>query len=169
MPTAVIERVNWIGENEPSILTFTNRHGEEIGNTTQDFDLGVDNETDIKPLADEITGVEQIIENGEPTGVDFNGEPTGVDFDAEPTGVEVEADHGEVHKQVLQEQVDNGLGQQVPAPEAEATTEPSSLRHLSHLTKKWRQSNIPSHKDSKYDIALTQVTKPLQGTNNATY
>ena len=40
MPAVVIERVNQIGKNEPSILTFTNRHGQEIGNTTQDFDPG---------------------------------------------------------------------------------------------------------------------------------
>ena len=55
MPTAVIERLNWIGENEPSILTFTNQHGQKIGNTTQNFDPGVDNNTNIEPLADEIT------------------------------------------------------------------------------------------------------------------
>ena len=51
MPTAIIERVNWIGKNKPSILTFTNQHGEEIGDTNQDFDPGLDNETNIEPLA----------------------------------------------------------------------------------------------------------------------
>ena len=94
MPMAVIERVNWIGKNKPSILTFTNRHGEEIGDTTQDFDHGVENESDIDPLADEFTGVDDT--NDRPTEMDFDGEPTGVDFDTEPTGVEVEADHGEI-------------------------------------------------------------------------
>ena len=62
--------------------------------------------------------------------MDFNdGEPTGVDFNAKPTGVEVEA-AVEVETAVPQEQEDNGLGQQVPTPEA--TSEPSSLRHTSH-------------------------------------
>jgi hypothetical protein len=31
MPPAVIARVNWLGRAEPSILTFTDRHGREIG------------------------------------------------------------------------------------------------------------------------------------------
>ena len=92
MPAVVIERVNQIGKNEPSILTFTNRHSQEIGDTTQDFDPGVDDDTGIEPLADEITGVEQ------PPNDD--GESTGVGFDAAPTGVEVEADHGDVHEPV---------------------------------------------------------------------
>ena len=124
MPAAVIKRVNQLGKNEPSILTFTNRHGQEIGDTTQDFDPGVN---------DELTGVDQMGNaepagvdtdfDMEPTGVDFDTKPTGVDFDAEPTGVKVEADHGNVHDPVPQEQVEthqgdrmDGLGQQVPTP-----------------------------------------------------
>jgi hypothetical protein len=88
-----------------------------------------------------------------------------VEFNADPTGVEVEA-AVEVETAVLQDQEDNGLGQQVPTPEA--TVEPSSLRHTSRLTKKWKQSYIPSYKGTKYDLALTLVTKVLQGANNAT-
>ena len=80
MPKAVIDRVNQIGKDEPSVLTFTNRHGEEIGDTTLDFDPVEDND---ESSADEITGVEQV--NEEPTEADFDGEPTGVDFGAKPT------------------------------------------------------------------------------------
>ena len=69
----------------------------------------MDNETDIEPLANEITGVKQTIDNGEPTELGFDGVPTRVDFDAESTGVEIEADHGEVHDLAPQEQVYNGL------------------------------------------------------------
>ena len=130
MPAVVIERVNQIGKNEPSILTFTNRHGQEIGDTTQDFDPGVDDDTGLEPLADVITGVEQTNDNGEYTGVV---ESTGVDFGTEPTGVEVEADHGDVHEPVPQEQVKtyqgdkmDGLGLQVPTP-----AETSNLRRYS--------------------------------------
>ena len=86
-------------------------------------------------------------------------------FDAKPTGVEVEA-AVEVETAVPQEQEDNGLSQQVPTPEANA--ESYSLRCSSHLTKKWKQSYIPSYKGTKYDLALTQVTKLLQGAKNAT-
>ena len=125
MPMANIERINWIGKNKPSILTFTNRHGEEIGDTTQDFDPGLENESYIDPLTDEFTGACDT--NDRPTGTDFDGKPTGVDVDTESTGVEVEADNGEIHEPVPQEQGDNGLGQQVPTT-PEATAEPSSLR-----------------------------------------
>ena len=31
----------------------------------------------------------------------------------------------------------------------------------------WKQSYIPSYKGTKYDVALTQVTRSLQGRNNA--
>jgi hypothetical protein len=36
MPPAVIARVNLLGKVEPSILTFTDRHGREIGDYPQD-------------------------------------------------------------------------------------------------------------------------------------
>ena len=159
MPKAVIDRVNQIGKTEPSILTFTNRHGEDLGDTTQDFDPEKD---DDKPLADEITGVEQT--NDKPTDTDLDGEPTGVDFDANPTGVEGKADHGEVHEPATQKQEDNGLGQQVLTPEVTAepsSAEPSSLQRSIRLTKKWKQSYVPSYKGTKYDVVLTQVTKSI--------
>ncbi len=166
MPKAVIDRVNQIGKNRPSILTFTNRHGKDIGDTTQDF---YPEKNDDKPLNDEITGVEQI--NDKLTGMDLDGEPTGVDFNAKPTGVEAEADHGEVHEPSPQaDHEDNGLGQKVLTPEVTtdpSSYEPSSLQGSSRLAKKWKYSYVPSYKGTKYDVALTQVTKSLQGANNA--
>ena len=38
VPPAVIDCVNLLGINEPSILTFTNRHGQDIGDLAQDFE-----------------------------------------------------------------------------------------------------------------------------------
>ena len=117
----------------------------------------MDVHTNIEPLADEITGVEQPNDNGEPTGVDFN---------AKPTGVRVEANHGDVHEPIPREHLEtyegdkmDGLGQQVQVPTPEPTDEPSSLRRSSRLTKKWKQSYIPNYKGTKYGVALTQVTK----------
>ena len=96
-----------------------------------------------------------------------------MEFDTKPTGVEVEANHGGVHESVPQEQVEmhqgdeiDGLGHQVPTPQQ--TAEPLSLRRLGFLTKKWKQSHIPNYKGTKYNVALTQVTKSLQGSKNAT-
>ena len=64
-----------------------------------------------------------------------------------------------------------GLIQQVPtlAPTVEPTAEPTDLRQLSRLTKKWKQSYISSYKGTKYKVALTQVTKSLQGSKNAIF
>ena len=107
MPKTVIDRVNQIGKDEPPILTFTNRHGDEIGDTTQDFDHDEDND-EITGVVDENTGVEQIDEenrtfpdkNSSETD-DFDGEHAGVDFDAEPTGVEDETNHDYVYDCLL--------------------------------------------------------------------
>ena len=53
------------------------------------------------------------------------------------------------------------------------------MQRSSRLTKQWKQPYVPSNKNTKYDvvltevtnkydIALTQVTKSLKGANNAT-
>ena len=108
MPKAVINRVNQIGKYEPSILTFTNRHGNKIGDTTQDFDPDEDID-EITGVDEEITGLEQI--NEVPTATDdFNNELPGVDFDPKPTGVEVETNHDDIYDPVPQGQDDYGLG-----------------------------------------------------------
>ena len=39
MPPVVIARVNMLGKAEPSILTFTDRHGREIGDYIKDPEL----------------------------------------------------------------------------------------------------------------------------------
>jgi hypothetical protein len=43
---AVIDRVNVLGINEPSILTFTNRNGQDIGDLAQDFEPCADEDDD---------------------------------------------------------------------------------------------------------------------------
>ncbi len=75
VPPAVIDRVNLLGKNEPSILTFTNRHGQDIGDIAQDFE----------PCADEDDNSFVAHPNDELPGVD-------TDFDAKPTGVEVDTE-----------------------------------------------------------------------------
>ncbi len=144
MPKTVIDRINQIGKNEPPFLTFTNRHGNEIGDTTQDFDPGEDID-EITGVDEEITGVEQSDEVPTETTDDFDGEPTGVDFDAKPTGVDIETNHDDIYDPVPQWQDNNGLGQQVHT--SEVPTEPSGpypTRRSNRLTKQWKQLYIPS-------------------------
>ncbi len=123
VPPAVIDRVNLLGINEPSILTFTNRHGQDIGDLAQDFEPCADEDEDsIVPHPNgELTGVDVHSGDDELQGVD-------TDFDTEPTGVEVDT---EAYGDVPQEQNKvYGLGQQDPIaaptemPSAEPTAEP---------------------------------------------
>jgi hypothetical protein len=106
MPPAVIARVNLLGRAEPSILTFTDRHGREIGDYPREPKLVEDDDDPVmeyianaSPAIDkqddpEIPGVEP-----EPTSEPTN-EPT-----VKPTGLEVDSDHQELD-------FNDGLGQQ---------------------------------------------------------
>jgi len=125
MPLAVIARVNLFGENEPSILTFTDRHGWEIGDHSQDYEpSGNDDDSVVELISNVILGVDPTPEDdAELPGVD-------TDFDAEPTKVGVDSDY------VSQELTEvNGLGQQDPSaapteePSAEPPTEPTVETH----------------------------------------
>jgi hypothetical protein len=58
MPPAVIARVNLFGKNEPSILTFTDRHDREIGDPPQDYEpSGNDDDSVVKLISDVIPGL----------------------------------------------------------------------------------------------------------------
>jgi hypothetical protein len=109
----------YFGNVEPSILTFTNWRGWQIGDHPQDFEpSGDDDDSVVKHLTDEHPGVVPAPENkAELPGVD-------TDFDAEPTGVEVDSDH------VPQELVEvDGLGQQDTnaAPNEKPSAEPTAV------------------------------------------
>ncbi len=59
MPPDVIARVNLFGKNEPSILTFTNRHGREIGDHLQDYEpSGNEDDSVVGLILDVIPGVD---------------------------------------------------------------------------------------------------------------
>ena len=121
MPLAVIARVTLIGKAEPSILTFTDQQGCEIGDHLQDFDPGGDDDDDSAGvfILDVIPGVDPAPENdAQLPGVD-------TDIDAEPTGVEVDTNYT---PQELNE-VD-GLKQQdtYAAPTEEPSAEPTIVQ-----------------------------------------
>jgi hypothetical protein len=85
MPLLVIDCVNFLGWREPSILTFTNRHGQNIGDNPQDAN---EDEESIVAYPTNTPGVALDTENAELTGVDpdFAVEPTGVKMDSEAQG-----------------------------------------------------------------------------------
>jgi hypothetical protein len=173
-PPAVIDCVNLPGINEPSILTFTNRHGQDIGDLTQDFEPRAD-EDDSSFVAhpnEELTGVDVHLGDDELPGVD-------TDFDTKPTGVEVDT---EAYGDVPQEQNEvYGLGQQDPIaapteiPSAEPTAEPIAAPQGSSSPAKRRSTRMvkkpsaytPSMTGNNYAVALTQIVTSLQGSKNA--
>jgi hypothetical protein len=118
IPPAVIARVTLIEKAEPSILTFTNWQGHEIGDHSQDFDPAGDDDDDSagKLISDVIPGVDPAPED--------DAELPGVDtvFDAKPTGVEVDSDYAPQELNVV-----DGLKQQDtnPAPTEEPRAEPT--------------------------------------------
>jgi len=114
MPPAVIAHVNLFGKNEPSILTFTDRHGREIGDHPQDYEpSGNDDDSVVELILDVIPGVDPTPEDDAELPV------VDTDFDPKPTGVEV--DSGYVPQELTEV---NGLKQQDPS--AEPTEEPSA-------------------------------------------
>jgi hypothetical protein len=86
MLPVVIDCVNLLGQREPTTLTFTNRHGQDIGdNNPQDVNsVGVlDDDLIIIHPAMEIPGVDMATDPAKTAGVnpDFDVKPTGVDMD----------------------------------------------------------------------------------------
>jgi hypothetical protein len=74
MPPTVIARVNLFGKNEPSILTFTNRHGRKIGDHPQDYEPSGNDEDSVVEL------ISDVIPIVDPTPED-DAELPGVDMD----------------------------------------------------------------------------------------
>jgi hypothetical protein len=98
MPPAVINCVNLLSKNEQSILTFTNWHGQDIGDLAQDFEP-LDNHDDsfIVDPDDNIPGVnvnsvDAVLPGGD---MDFDAKTTRVDVDSEAHGNFIQ-EHNEV-------------------------------------------------------------------------
>jgi hypothetical protein len=174
VPSAVIDDANLLGINEPSILTFTNRHGHDIVDLAQDFEpcANEDEDSFVTHPNDELTGVDVHSGDDELPGVD-------TDFDTKPTGVEVDT---EAYGDVLQEQNKvYGLRQQdhivapTEMPSAEPTAEPFAAPQGSSSPAKRRSTQMvkkpsaytPSMTGNKYAVALTQIVTSLQGSKNA--
>ena len=89
MPPAVIARVNLLGKAEPSLLTFTDRHGREIGDYAKEPEpVYEDNPSATEEFIEDV--IEDVIPAVDITGMDDpTGKPT-AEPTTKPTGVEVE-------------------------------------------------------------------------------
>ncbi len=173
MTPAVIAQVNLLGNLEPSILTFTNRQGREIGDNLQDFEpSGDDDNSVVKHLTDEFPGVVSAPKDDAVLpGVD-------TDFDAKPIGVAVESNY------VPQEYAEvNGLLQQdtnvapteepsseptaMPAVETQAPSPKKGMAASNARNRKQPAKYTPSISGNKYAVAKTQIATLLKGSKHA--
>ena len=106
MPPAVNARVNLLGRAEPSILTFTDRHGQEIGDYPREPEPLEDDDAPVMQYIDDVLPATDTQDEPEIPGVgtEPTGEPYGEPI-VKPTGVEVDSDPQEIN-------IDDGLGQQ---------------------------------------------------------
>jgi len=124
MPLAVIARVNVLGKAEPSILTFTDRHGREIGDYSRDEpvedDIGLDEEYDY--INDFL--VESQDDNEIPgVPAESPAEPTGVEVDLEPNETNFEVQDGLEQEPQEPQETSHELGTE-RQPTSEPTTAP---------------------------------------------
>lgn len=185
MPAEVIARVNFLGKQEPSMLTFTNRRGEDIGehiydglagNSTNDGSIP---ESPIGGNAGVSSDLHLDVLPGADT--DFACEPTGVedDFVSEPTGVEDDSNYCIPQDNQYDEQT-NGYGlENEPADTIEAVTPENApdelvdsmegeVRRSKRVTSK-PSNYIPSMTGKKYEVVQAQMTELLGGTKAAAH
>jgi hypothetical protein len=96
------------GRHEPSILTFTNRHGQDIGDNPQDTDLVGNEDLEsviVHPTGN--TGVYPVVDDNHFAGVD-------PDFAVKPTGVDIEESF-EAYVSLDRAEPEDGLGHQDPS------------------------------------------------------
>ncbi len=112
MRPVVIARVNLLGKAEPSLFTFTDRHGREIGDYAKDPELV---EEDDAPVTNDF--IENVIPAVEITGVNNPAAEIATEPTTEPTGVEVE--------EAPQVSFEDGLGE--VSQDIETTRQPTAL------------------------------------------
>ncbi len=154
-------------------MTFTNRHGREIGDHPQDIEpSGNDEDSVVELISDVIPGVDPRPEDDAELPV------VETDFDAKPTGVEVDNDY--VPQGLTK--VD-GLGQQdrntapteepsakpppEPAVETHAPSPKKGMAAQNARNRKQPEKYAPSMKGNKYAVALTQIAASLKGSKHA--
>ncbi len=172
MPPAIIARVTLIGKAEPSILTFTNPRGHEIGDHPQDSNPAGDDDDDStgELILDVIPGVDPAPEDdAELPGVD-------TDFDDEPTGVEVDSNYApqELNEvDGLEQQDTNAAPTEEPSadPRIVPTEDPAppSQGMAAHnaRARKPPEKYVPTMKGKKYAVAMTQIAALLKDSKHA--
>ncbi len=167
MSPAVIARVNLLGKAEPSILTFTDWHGREIGDYPREQEPVEDDDAPVMQYIDDVLPAIEAQDESEISGVGTEptgkstGEPNGEPF-VEPTGVEVDSNPQEIN-------FDDGLGQQdeaIQTPPVMPVTDPAppaqGMAACNARVRKPPEKYVPSMKGNKYAVAMTQIAALLK-------
>jgi hypothetical protein len=169
MPPAVIARVNVLGKAEPSILTFTDRHGREIGDYPQEGPVADDEASAANyDYVSEITGVGRV-PILEPTGVEVVDLQVTQDV---PLGTNADIDFG-----LVQEPLDtlpheheptrypNGEPTAVALPQNPAPPRQGMPAHNDRVRKPPKKY-VTSMQGKKYAVALSWIAECLKVSNN---
>ncbi len=183
MPSSVIDHVNFIGLHELSILIFTNRHGQDIGENPQDTDL--DGNEDLESVVADPTGNTGVFDGDNITELDQ-------DFAVKPTGVDID-EAFKAYVPLERAEPEDGLGHQdsseperlIMPPTEHSTVKPTMkvastsipIKNAVSLKKGMAARNarvrkqpkkyVPSMKGNKYAVTLTQIKMSFYGSEDA--
>ena len=169
MPPAVIARVNVLGKAEPSILTFTDRHGRVIGDYPQDEPVVDDDGNFEYDYIDDFLVESQ--DDNEIPGVpeESPDEPTGVEMD--PVDPEPNETNFDVQDGLEQEPQETShepgtarrpTGEPTAAPVQDPAPPSQGMAARNARVRKPPEKYVPTLKGNKYAVALTQITKSLK-------
>jgi hypothetical protein len=175
MPPAVIARVTVLGKAEPSILTFTDRHGCEIGDYPQEEPVADDNGSAlnydyVSDLHDsEVTGVGEV-PSTEPTGVDMADLQAPQDV---PEGTNADTDFGLEQVPIDDPHERKTARRSTGEPTAAAPSQDPAPPLQGMATRNARvrkppKKYVPSLQGKKYAVALSQIAECLKQSNKST-
>jgi hypothetical protein len=159
-PPAVIARVNVLGKAEPSILTFTDRLGHEIGDYPQDEPVVDDDGSDVEydyiddflvesQDDNEIPGVPEESPD-EPTGVEVDPEPNKTNFDVQDR---LEQDPQEMsHEQVTARQPTR---EPTAAPVQDPAPPSQGMAARNARVRTPPKKYVPTLKGNKYAVSVS--------------
>ncbi len=165
MPPAVIARVNLLGEVEPSILTFTDRHGRDIGDYPRDLEPVEDDDASFVDHFNDVLPAVEVQDDTEIPGVVT--EPV-----VKPTGVKVDPANNAPQENYF----DDGPGQQdealpptqIPPTLSEDPAPPSQgMAARNTRVRKPPKKYVSSMKGNKYAVAMTQIAASLKDSKHA--
>ncbi len=172
MPLAVIDCVNLLGHAKRSLLVFTDRHGQVIGDYTPTAGETDDTNASVLSAVNDLVPSEMpgVFSGEEGSAIELLGveahdvaiipKPTGVDLGGsqpEPPQVEAVFDSA-----AFDTAVNGGLEQQAVAEINEAAPPKVGMAACNACIRNPPKQYVPSMQGNKYKVALAQITTSLE-------